>query len=488
MPGELINKIKLNDIIVDKLDPIVHNINDEYDKNEINNVIKNHNIAILGALPGVGKTTSACNYKCNKKLFISPYNKLCQELRKKKFDAITLNMLLGYGCNNDVNMKMKAYDITPYDCIVFDEILLYTPKLLFKINKFMRKNKHIKFIATGDCDQNSPIGMEGLTNIINKEKYLSHCINILFPDQILLKQNKRLKNKKDVEKLNKLKNDIFDLDKNIMDVFTEYGFKIISKNDELKNKKNICFFNYQVDEVNKFVHNELIKKPKDLFVYNNVSYWKGLELVCKEHHRTKNSRLYVNYYYVIKSIGEKFFVINEPVEDIDITLETSLLSKFKLPYANTCHSVQGMTIDEEFTIFDCDAPHVNRNFVWTALTRASNMSNISIFKMNVYKASALEKSKRNQYFENKIKNYKEQDKKANREIDTENYIDWDWIVEIFEKQNAICNICKSSLEVVLKNGSITSNVSADRINNKICHTKKNCVLTCVQCNCAKSNK
>jgi len=108
LPGELINKIKLNDIIVDKLDPIVHNISDEYDKNEINNVIVKHNIAILGALPGVGKTTTSINYKCNKKLFISPYNKLCQELHRKKFDAITLHMLLGYGHNNDVNTKMKS--------------------------------------------------------------------------------------------------------------------------------------------------------------------------------------------------------------------------------------------------------------------------------------------------------------------------------------------------------------------------------------------
>jgi len=147
-----------------------------------------------------------------------------------------------------------------------------------------------------------------------------------------------------------------------------------------------------------------------------------------------------------------------------------------------------MTIDEKYTIFDCDAPHVNRNFVWTAITRSTDMKNISIFKMNVYKASALEKSKRKQYFENKIKGYVEQDKKAGREIDDKNYIDWDWLSDQFEKQGGLCSMCQNPFEVVLRNGNVVSNVSADRIDNKKCHLKTNCDLKCVKCNTSKSNK
>ena len=86
----------------------------------------------LGALPGVGKTTTATNYKCEKKLFVCPYNKLCQELRKKGVDSITLNMLLALGFN--VSTKRSMYGVSLYDCIIFDEIFLYTPKLLKKLH------------------------------------------------------------------------------------------------------------------------------------------------------------------------------------------------------------------------------------------------------------------------------------------------------------------------------------------------------------------
>ena len=41
--------------------------------------------------------------------------------------------------------------------------------------------------------------------------------------------------------------------------------------------------------------------------------------------------------------------LTEPVEDLKIVLPIEMLSKFKLPYANTNHSVQGLTIEKEFT-------------------------------------------------------------------------------------------------------------------------------------------
>jgi peroxiredoxin len=128
-------------------------IADEFDKKEINNVISNSkSMLLLGELPGVGKTTTACNYACKKKLFVCPYNKLCQELHKKGIDAIiTLNMLLGIGFNDEFNKKANNYDVSSsYDCIIFDEIFLYTPKSLKKIHVFMKLYKDKKIIGTGD--------------------------------------------------------------------------------------------------------------------------------------------------------------------------------------------------------------------------------------------------------------------------------------------------------------------------------------------------
>ena len=64
----------------------------------------------------------------------------------------------------------------------------------------------------------------------------------------------------------------------------------------------------------------------------------------------------------------------EPVDEVEIKLDIDLLKKhFKLPYCSTVHSVQGLSIDEELTIFDCNTPYVDKYFIWTAITRARDL-------------------------------------------------------------------------------------------------------------------
>jgi hypothetical protein len=70
---------------------------DEFDKNEINNVISNSkSMLLLGELPGVGaKNNNSMHvimYVKRNYLYVARlYNKL-QELRKKGIDSITLNI------------------------------------------------------------------------------------------------------------------------------------------------------------------------------------------------------------------------------------------------------------------------------------------------------------------------------------------------------------------------------------------------------------
>ena len=132
---------------------------------------------------------------------------------------------------------------------------------------------------------------------------------------------------------------------------------------------------------NKYVHDKLIKKPKIICTIDDVDYYKGLEIICKKYLKTTKMKLYVNYSYIIKSVNSDCAVIHEPVENVDISIGTDILQKhFRLAYANTCHSVQGLTIEDEFTIFDCDTAYVNRNWVWTALTRTDDLNKITIFE------------------------------------------------------------------------------------------------------------
>jgi hypothetical protein len=61
-------------------------------------------------------------------------------------------------------------------------------------------------------------------------------------------------------------------------------------------------------------------------------------------------------------------------------------------------------------------------------------------------------------------------------------------VWLFDKLGATCNRCNGELMYNINaNGAITSNITADRIDNNICHSVKNFKICCVRCNASKSN-
>lgn len=64
---------------------------DEKDTKKINNYLKNNKrVFIEGEFPGVGKTQICKNYDKNA-LFVCPYNKLCQNMRRDKLESMTYN-------------------------------------------------------------------------------------------------------------------------------------------------------------------------------------------------------------------------------------------------------------------------------------------------------------------------------------------------------------------------------------------------------------
>ena len=350
--------------------------------------MKDKNIFVKGILPGVGKT-SACKIYENP-LFVSPYNKLCQDLRKSGYNAITLNRLLGQGI--DEHMNFKKYDTSSYHCIVFDEMLLYNPHQLYSIQMYMEQNNDKRYLCTGDIDQRKPFNF-GCNNVDNQNEYQLFCVSQMFPDQITLKINKRLKHDKDKVRLIKLKEDILNITKNPIEIFKKHGIKIVNKMKDVDTTNNICLFNFRCDQVNKHVSKNIIKKD---------GFYEGMEVVCKSHYKSKNIRLYVNYHYTIKSIKKNEIIIHEQLDDNDISLTYKVFNKhFKMPYANTCDSVQGLSIDNKITIFDCNTPYVDRYFIWTALTRSTDLNNVQIFEHSKEEVMSLKRSWVRLYFNKK---------------------------------------------------------------------------------------
>ena len=134
-----------------------------------------------------------------KVLFASPTNILCKELIKDyNIDAITINKFFGFGVNEDNNF-IKQFDSTEYNCIIFDEIYFYNVSNLMKVYNFIQNNTDKIILATGDIDQLESI--EVVSNVKDYEPYINHCINYIFPNEIFLQENKRLKNDDDKLKL-----------------------------------------------------------------------------------------------------------------------------------------------------------------------------------------------------------------------------------------------------------------------------------------------
>ena len=471
-------------------------ITNEYDKDEIKTILQSHNnVLIKGLYAGVGKTT-ATGLASDKILYITPYNKLCQSLRRKGFSAITLCKLLNLNFKNMKYVRKTEYDVSGFDCIVFDEIFMHDPRVLGMIKSYMHKHSNMKFIATGDLNQLMPFGYE-FNNVQNVGTYMTECVDALFPNQITLKENKRLTNAEDKQRLVNLKNDIFDLKQNIMDVFRKYDFKVIKDLSELRTTVNISYFKFRTKSINLHVQKNMVQVPTEYansaidFTYWNerktqshtYTYYPGQEIVCKIHYQgANNARLFVNYTYKILGIDKKKITVCDAYdEDERMTFNLNILRHFQLPYCNTCHSVQGLTVEDAFTIFDCNTPYVDRNFIWTAITRATDFKNITIFEHSEEECAKLEVSKKHQKLALKVKNYKSQDTHAGRKFTDKEYVDVAWI----QSQKQCCFNCGINFYFKVENGEVETNLSVDRINNAIAHVKNNSRLCCVSCNVAR---
>jgi hypothetical protein len=143
-----------------------------------------------------------------------------------------------------------------------------------------------------------------------------------------------------------------------------------------------------------------------------------------------------------------------------------------------------MTVENKMCIFDTNTPYVDRNFIWTAITRCNYLNNVEIFVHSGKEVERLEQSKINQYLRFKIDNYKEQDKTANRKFKDDDYIDVETINKLINDYEHKCPFCKQPFEMFINDGVVRSNITVQRNNNLDAHVKNNCSLLCCHCNCS----
>jgi hypothetical protein len=230
---------------------------------------------------------------------------------------------------------------------------------------------------------------------------------------------------------------------------------------------NVAYRNATFEKVSKRVRSELLKKADEYSI--------GEVLVCRTYFKIKKQVFNVNYEYKITALDSSSTV--QLNNTLLVPIDT-LRKNFIHAYCRTCHSFQGTSLDERLTIFDWKFAHVNRKWLYTAVTRATELKNVLFYD---YDENAEKDGSMLQYFGRKVDRYKQQDRKAKREVQDHNYVTTAWLLSCLGKS---CSGCGDAL--VYERGK--SNLTAQRIDNTVAHELDNVIPMCVFCNCALSNR
>jgi len=473
------NEIKhlYNENICDTLDFTKHTsnilqVNNEFDKNEIADIINtNTNVVVTAEVAGAGKTTNFINFAVThqkKTLIIAPYNTLCLDLNQKTKDydglveSITIHKLLGLVFDGKTTTTQCAgFNLDGVKCIVFDEIYLLNTSELMRVKEFMRRHTEIEFYATGDEYQNAPIDNNLYMDKDEVKPYYNSIVTQLFPNKIVLKENKRCTTDADRQIIKDLSNDIRSLEnkQDIWKVFKKYNIKTT---DKIRTRRNVCALNQTCDWVNEQLSNVLNKENK---------YQVGQQLICRKTFKQGKLRTYINFTYTITEVTENGFILDDGLETIIELKAEQVKNGFRFPYARTCHSYQGLTEDQPITIFDINHFMVDKYWIYTAITRTTSIENINIFKNESVsnKNQDDERLKRliNRYYYNDVDYYKHSS--------MDDYITVDWVKEQFQTI-IFCKYCDEQIECNDCNG-----FSIRKIDGSLPHVKMNCEVICSMC-------
>jgi hypothetical protein len=267
-----------------------------------------------------------------------------------------------------------------------------------------------------------------------------------------------------------LKEDVFNESIPIIDIAKKY-FKFT--NDISKSNKNIAYLNKTCAGVADKIRKKLNKTSE---------YEVGEKIICRKWFKVNKDSFNVNFEYEIIKIDNNNITIFDASTKKEYTMNINKIkSSFIFSYCGTCHSYQGSSIDESMTIFDYKYHFVDRRWLWTAITRATDLNNVWFYE---YTEKPFNLNGIKGYFAKKIEGYKSQDAKANRAI-SNNYVSVDWLMKCI---NEPCYECGCNLELNFDSGFPTSNITAQRLDNSLDHNLDNIVPMCVVCNCALSNK
>ena len=122
------------------------------------------------------------------------------------------------------------------------------------------------------------------------------------------------------------------------------------------------------------------RKQLETYKIKKNNYDIGEILVCRKYLKINKYTFNVNYEQTIVDISENNLTLKDcSIDESYIVPTKSIEDNFIHGYCRTCHSYQGSSIDDKLTIFDWDFYFVNRKWIYTAITRATNLNNVYFY-------------------------------------------------------------------------------------------------------------
>jgi hypothetical protein len=448
----------------------------EFDDEEAKQILDEHKkIFVSASYPGCGKSTIVCkgNIAKDKILFVCRNNRLRKEIIKRKFECVTLHKILGLNICGITSIKKTPMDISKYDCIIFDEIFLFPRYELRKIYYFMQQHEKKIFRCTGDSLQIPPI-----SNEINDKDEMENAIKFMFSNELKLSIIKRVGREEDKNIIKSIKKLLFESNipkKNWIDELKKIGLNVTDKNIDIN--RGVSFHNASTAQKKSL---EIHKKK-----YGDEKYPIGLKLLGKEYYKFKQEKgnyiINSNCEYTVVEIKNDIVTLNDDEINFKVPLK-SMENHFKYGYVETCDSIQGLSIDGKYMIYDANSIFMSKYHLYVALTRTTDTKNIYIFddkgeyNKSIQKCVAVIINK-------KLKSYTMQDQDAKREI--KDFITAQQFAQKLYSCSLTCYMCKTTCKINVEN--MDGNFTLDRIDNSICHTNDNTLICCESCNKNKSS-
>ena len=435
-------------------------LNDEWDSKEaVEKVLEHKHVLIKALFAGSGKSHIPKQIQDKRILFVTPTNNLNQECG---VEAVTINTFFSIQVGEE---KLKDFDHSFFDVIVFDEIYFNSIPVLARIKTFVEKNPDKIIVATGDEHQLQ--GVVDITNTQDYRTYLDSCIKQIFKHYIYLEECKRLTNEEDRIKLKSIYHDIFKTDMTIKQIIEKY-FEYTEEIELIDN--NVAYTNETCRKVSQH-----IRKERGI----NEEYVVGDEVICRVYTRYWMSKFNVNLKFRITEINKTMVTLENVATGLqqEINLK-KLRQNFIYASGYTCHSKQGCSIDGDVIVYDWMYNYVSKEWLYTSITRSKDLNRVKFYKYEITRD--IKEHEVERYFNQKVKQYKSQDIEAGRPINEEDYVNVEWLMSQLKNR---CTDCNEPFVVERVDHKLTTNLSANRLNNEKAHYISNCNSMCVLCNC-----